>query len=112
MSGLPEIHKENIDIKQNGAVMIKDLSSSECEVLITAIHTKTHFGRRMYCNGIIPRTPDKAEIPDEFPASNPIIPGPLSPLSPSSQSDQIGDIGPLSTNTEKPDVLDIQLSKE
>ena len=79
-SGVPESHKDKIDIKQNGAVMIKDLSSSECEVLISVIHTKTHFGRRMFCNGIIPRTPDKADIPVETPAAVPLIPGPLSPL--------------------------------
>ena len=62
-SGLPETHKDNINIKQNGAVMINNLAGSQCEALIAAIHTKTHFGRRLFCNGIIPRTPDKAEVP-------------------------------------------------
>ena len=63
-SGLPETYKDNISIKSNGTVIINQLQSQECEILIAAIHTKTSFGRRLYCNGVVPRTPDKpAHLP-------------------------------------------------
>ena len=60
-SGLSETNKDNISIKHNGTVIVSNLESSECEVLITAIHTKTFFGKRLYCNGVVPLSPDKPE---------------------------------------------------
>ena len=42
-------------------MIVSNLESSECEVLITAIHTKNFFGKRLYCNGVVPLSPDKPE---------------------------------------------------
>ena len=60
-SGLSETNKENISFKPNGTVMVNNLENTECEVLIAAIHTKTVFGKRLYCNGVVPLTPVKPE---------------------------------------------------
>ena len=60
-SGLPEERKDDISIKRNGAVIIDNLPNYVCMELITAIHDKLHFGRRLYCNGVVPRTPDKSD---------------------------------------------------
>ena len=60
-STLPEEKKEEVLIKENGVVAIKNLTSEECDLLIEAIHGKTHFDRKLYCNGIIPFTPEKVE---------------------------------------------------
>ena len=66
---------------------ISNLQSSVCETLITAIHNKTFFGKRLYCNGIVPLTPKKQE--NEHPASPP-------PASNSSQDSQT-DTSPVVT---------------
>ena len=66
-SGLSEDHKDDISIRHNGSVIIKNLQSMEFETLIAAIHNQVNFGRRLYCNGVIPRTPDK---PEQQPAFN------------------------------------------
>ena len=137
-SGLAESHKDSIAIKPNGTVIINNLKSAECKVLIAAIHNKTDFGKRLYCNGIVPLTPVK---PDEQPAvplpnsaqppasqtvtaavntttnstspSQPLpVPDPLSPVIPNSFSQQINDIGPKSIIPETPDVHHMQLSNE
>ena len=137
-SGLAETHKDKISIKPNGTVIINNLQSSECEVLIAAIHNKTDFGKKLYCNGIVPLTPVK---PDEQPVvplpnltqppasqavsaalttttnstspSQPIrVPDPLSPMTPDSFSGQINNIGPMSIIPETPDVHHMQLSSE
>ena len=60
-SGLSETNNDNISIKHNGTVIVSSLESSQCEVLITAIHTKTFFGKRLHCNGVVPLSPDKPE---------------------------------------------------
>ena len=70
LSGLSESHKDSISFKPNGSVIIDKLQSSECAVLIEAIHNKFNFGRRLYCNGIVPRTPDKNEQTEDTPASS------------------------------------------
>jgi hypothetical protein len=51
-------------------VIVDKMMSHECAALIEAIHNKINFGRRLYCNGIIPRSPDKTEQPDDTPASS------------------------------------------
>ena len=72
-SGLPESSKENISFKVNGTVIISKLQSSVCENLITAIHAKIFFGKRLYCNGIVPLTPEKTENPSNQPSPSPSI---------------------------------------
>ena len=129
-SGLPESMKNNISIKQNGAVLIETLPNDICVHLIESIHNKTGLGRRLYCNGIVPRTPAKVDLqtshamsPDidvnvsvppqnelpvdatKFPSkirSMPVIvPDPLSPMTPNTFSQQY---------SETPDMDYLQLS--
>ena len=57
---LPDEKKEEVIIKDNGKVTIKNLTSEESSHLIEAIHGKVHFDRRMFCNGFIPLTPTKS----------------------------------------------------
>ena len=58
-SGLPESLKDTALIKPNGSVIIKNLDNAVCQVLIDKIHHKKHFGRKLFCNGIVPLTPEK-----------------------------------------------------
>ena len=58
-SGLPESNRENVVIKPNGHVSIGKLDNAVCRVLIGNIHNQRHFDRKLYCNGIIPLTPEK-----------------------------------------------------
>ena len=58
-SGLPESNTENVVIKSNGHVTIGKLDNEVCRVLIGNIHNQKHFDRKLYCNGIIPLTPEK-----------------------------------------------------
>ena len=62
-SGLSESHKESITIKQNGSVMIDNLPNKDCISLIEALHNKVNFGRKLFCNGVIPCTPEKVDSP-------------------------------------------------
>ena len=65
-SGLPESVKDTVVIKLNGTVIIQNLENSVSLSLIDKIHQKVHFGRKLFCNGIIPLTPEKPEdIVDE-----------------------------------------------
>ena len=59
--GVPESKKENININSNGKAIIKDLTNNDCLTLIDAIHGKKYFGQKMFCNGFIPLTPEKAD---------------------------------------------------
>ena len=61
ISGLPESKKENVDIKQNGVVIVKNLENSVCQALIEKVHAKKNFGRKLFCDGIIPLTPEKVQ---------------------------------------------------
>ena len=58
-SGLPESNTENVVIKSNGHVTIGKLDNEVCRVLIGKINNQKHFDRKLYCNGIIPLTPEK-----------------------------------------------------
>ena len=58
-AGLPAEYKENVVMKSNGYVTISNLENNVCRVLIEYIHGKNHFDRKLYCNGIIPLTPEK-----------------------------------------------------
>ena len=60
-SGLAEEKKEGVQFKSKGAVTIMNLTSTECVSLISVIHHKVHFGQKLYCNGVIPFTPEKTE---------------------------------------------------
>ena len=60
-SGLSEGYKDNISVKQNGSAVIDSLPNQECTGLIAAIHNKINFGRKLFCNGVVPLTPDKPE---------------------------------------------------
>ena len=66
-SGLDEKHKECVQIKSNGSVTITNLTSAESVALISSIHHKTQFGKKLFCNGIIPLTPDKPEASPSLP---------------------------------------------
>ena len=74
-SGLPESLKENAVIKPNGNVTIRNLENPVCLNLIDQIHNKKHFGKKLFCNGIVPLTPEKLE-PDETDPNIPVIPVP------------------------------------
>ena len=58
-SGLPETKKDEVILKPNGTVTIKNLDEITSNLLITAIYGKQNFGRKLFCNGIIPLTPKK-----------------------------------------------------
>ena len=58
-SGLDEKHKDDVSFKSNGSVIIKNLENSECKQLISAIHNNEQFGKKLFCNGFIPLTPEK-----------------------------------------------------
>lgn len=118
-SGLPESLKQLISIKNNGSVLIETLPSSLCLQLIEAIHGKTSFGKRLFCNWFVPRTPEKADIPScsqEVPKENVsnsspslpkgldmpiIVPNPVSPMTPNTFCQQY---------SETPDMNHLQLS--
>ena len=59
--GLSEQKKDEIIIKTNGIVTVKNLNTEESKFLIDKINGQKFFNRRMYCNGIIPLTPEKNE---------------------------------------------------
>ena len=61
-SGLAEDKKSNVKIRDNGSVLIEDLTSTECSVLIGNIHLNDTFGRKLFCNGVIALTPVKPSI--------------------------------------------------
>ena len=61
-NGLPEDKREGVKINDNGTVLIQDLDSYIVEYLIETIHGKVHFGKKLFCNGVIPLTPNKSEV--------------------------------------------------
>ena len=79
-SGLPETKKDHIIIKINGTVIIDNLEHEICEALIETLHSKNHFGRKLYCDGIIKLTPEKSKAPAV------VTSPPASQPAPSSQS--------------------------
>ena len=60
-AGLPESLKESVLIKDNGTAVIKGLDSCTCKKLIERIHNTKEFGRKLFCNGLTPMTPEKKE---------------------------------------------------
>ena len=67
-SGLPEGKKEDTNISVNGIVSIKNLDVKTCKDLIEAFHGKVDFGKKLFCNGMIPLTPEKPDITVDPPA--------------------------------------------
>ena len=76
-SGLPKDKKDNALIKADGSVTIMNLTSEECLSLIKVIHHNIHYGHRMFCNGVIALTPEKAATSD-IPANKPVTSSPHS----------------------------------
>ena len=68
-SGLPEGLKDNVVIRHNGSVSIKNLENSVALNLITNIHNKIQFGKKLFCNGFIALTPEKEGL-----SSSPVLP--------------------------------------
>ena len=60
-NGLPEEQKDDIVIKTNGSVTIRNLDNTVSRTLIEAIHGKVNFGKKLYCNGFISLSPQKQE---------------------------------------------------
>ena len=60
-SGLPDDKKEDVVIKTDGVVMIRNLDNTISNQLIEALHGQINFGRKLFCNGVIPLTPLKPE---------------------------------------------------
>ena len=69
-NGLPETKTENVSFNNNGTVIIKELENKVCLTLIEAIHGANHFDRKLYCNGVIPLTPEKQNNPGNTPQSH------------------------------------------
>ena len=72
-NGLPEEKKESVTFRANGVVTISDLDSTTSKTLIDAIHGKLNFGKKLYCNGVIPLTPEK---PSTAPVPADALPSP------------------------------------
>jgi hypothetical protein len=66
-NGLPEDKKDETIIKANGIVTIKNLDNATSRQLIEAIHGKLNFGKKLFCNGFVPLSPEKE---DSFVAEN------------------------------------------
>ena len=60
-AGLPEALKDTVEIKPNGKVTIKNLDNAVCLQLISKIHNKVEFGKKLFCNGFIALTPEKVK---------------------------------------------------
>ena len=58
-AGLPETLKDTVVIRNNGIVTIKNLENAVCLELISKIHNKVQFGKKVFCNGLIALTPEK-----------------------------------------------------
>ena len=78
--------KENVVIRQNGCVNINNLENDVCKGLINMLHTKVVFGKKIYCNGVISLTPEKALESSRTGESNEIDPHIVGSLSTSSGS--------------------------
>ena len=59
-NGLPADKKESVRINSNGRVHVADLDSYIVEYIINSVHGKIKFGRKLYCNGVVPLTPEKS----------------------------------------------------
>ena len=64
-SGLPPDKKDIVKFSSNGTVSIRGLENELCLNLIKNIHGSRQFSRTVYCNGMIPMTPNKDNVSDQ-----------------------------------------------
>ena len=60
-SGLDASKTEKIAFSTNGTVTVRELDNCESLTLIEALHGKKVFDRKVFCNGVIPLTPEKID---------------------------------------------------
>ena len=60
-NGLAEADKEQVTFKPSGVVIINCLDMNAIKKLIETVHGKIWFGKKLYCNGLVPLTPKKLE---------------------------------------------------
>ena len=60
-AGLPEAKKDSIHFKLNGTVTITNLSNDVSMNLISYLHNCKFMGKKLFCNGIVPLTPNKED---------------------------------------------------
>ena len=60
-SGMPKEVKDSVNFGPNGIVTIRGLGSDICSHLIEKLHGTRFSGKKIYCNGIIPTTPEKVQ---------------------------------------------------
>ena len=77
-NGLLDAKKENITFGANGVVCIKNLENQTCRNLIQAMHGKVYLGKKLFCNGVIPLTPQKLELPHSEESQEQCAPAPPS----------------------------------
>ena len=58
-NGLPADKTDNVLIRPNGTVIVNELENGVCKALIVAIHGYVNFGKKLFCNGIVPLSPVK-----------------------------------------------------
>ena len=58
-SGLQAENMNDVEVKPNGTVFVKNINGSLCSILINNLHNQRHLGRKLFCNGIVPLTPEK-----------------------------------------------------
>ena len=61
-SGIPAEKKDLININDRGVVTVRDLDNETCLLLVSNLHGKRHFSKIIYCNGIVPLTPEKGSF--------------------------------------------------
>ena len=61
-SGLPHACVHEIQVNPNGKVTVQNLENSICMKLINSLNRQVYFGRKIFCNGIIPLTPLKSGL--------------------------------------------------
>ena len=65
MAGLPEENKDDVLMRSNATVTIKNLTNEISSIMIDNLHQKKVMGRKILCNGIVPLTPKKDEQTNE-----------------------------------------------
>ena len=94
-NGLSDNNKDCVTISDTGSVTIRSLNNSESRSLIESVHLKEAFGRRLYCNGLVPLTPSKN-------VSAAITETPLENDNPSLDKNQLNSIPSIVTEPSSP----------
>ena len=58
-SGLDAANTDKVTFSVNGTVIVREIANEEILGIIGALHAKKFFDKKIYCNGIIPLTPEK-----------------------------------------------------